>query len=128
MYLKDFDKWTQLKKKINDRKNAPFAQQRDIWWCYFGVNVGAEEDGKNQLFERPVLIIKVLSKTTSRIVPLTSKIKEDSNHFAIKFGKRQGSAILSHMKTIDTKRLSRKLARLDTIQFNLVIERLKDTL
>lgn len=32
--------------------------EREIWWCSLGVNIGFEQDGTNDLFERPVLVIK----------------------------------------------------------------------
>ena len=32
--------------------------KKDIWWVSVGVNVGFEEDGKNDNFVRPVLVLK----------------------------------------------------------------------
>ncbi|MFA5871014.1 MAG: hypothetical protein WC842_03995 [Candidatus Paceibacterota bacterium] len=57
-YKKDFDSWNIQKKKINTREKVIFCNIREIWWCSLGVNIGSEEDGKNELFERPVLILK----------------------------------------------------------------------
>lgn len=126
--MKDFDLWNNLKKKINERIKAPFANQRDIWWCSIGVNVGTEEDGKNEIFERPGLVISVINKDTIRIAPLTSKIKNDKHNIAISYGETKGSVILSQVKTISTKRLSRKMTRLDKTQFEKVIEKFKECL
>lgn len=125
---KDFDTWNLLKKQIDTRSNTPFANKRDIWWCSLGLNIGSEEDGKNELFERPVLVLTVFSKTMIRVAPLTSTSREDAHHVPIFYNERQGSVILSQIKTISTKRLSRKLARLPVSQFEHVIDHLKQCL
>jgi len=124
---KDFDSWNQIKKKVQDRKDI-FCNAREIWWCALGLNVGSEEDGKNELFERPILIIKVFNHQMIRVAPLTSKQKDDAHHFAITYDGRSGSIILSQTKTISTKRLSRKLCRLDKTQFELVVHALQNAL
>lgn len=126
MQTKDFDTWNTLKKKVDGRTNIPFANQRDIWWCSLGVNVGSEEDGKNELFERPVLVLKVFSKTMLRVAPLTSKERNDVYHIPISYNGTRGSVILSQIKTISTKRLSRKLTRLDIGQFQNIIDKTKE--
>ncbi len=56
--IKDFENWNKLKQKLESRKNIPTFKEREIWWCSIGVNIGCEEDGKNQLFNRPILIIR----------------------------------------------------------------------
>ena len=105
---KDFDNWNEFKKVLNEKQNIPFANSREIWWCSVGLNIGTEEDGKNELFERPIIILRVLNKNTLRIAPLTSKEKSDDHHFLISYHNRTGSVILSQIKTISSKRLSRK--------------------
>lgn len=57
-----------------------------------------------------------------RVAPLTSKHRDDDHHVTIKYNNRTGSVILSQIKTISTKRLSRKLCRLDEVQFGKVID------
>ena len=124
---KEFDSWNKKKKSINLKSKNIFCNQREIWWCSIGLNVGSEEDGKNELFERPVLIVDVFNRDMLRIVPLTSKNKIDLFHVQITYNDRFGSAIISQMKTISSKRLSRKLCRLDTIQFDEVRRKIKDS-
>ena len=57
---KDFDKWNELKKKIDTREdieeNEIFIKNRQIWWCSIGLNVGSEQNGHGEVFERPVLV------------------------------------------------------------------------
>lgn len=117
---KDFDKWNEVKKHIDFRDVGPFCNTREIWWCSLGLNVGSEEDGKNDLYERPVLVIKVFNRHILRAVPLTGRQKDDEYHVGISYNGRSGSVILSQMKTISSKRLSRKLCRLDKKQFEVV--------
>ena len=125
---KDFDSWNKIKKQVDERKINIFCNQREIWWCSLGLNVGSEEDGKNELFERPVLIINVFNKDMLRVAPLTSKNKEDKNHISIIYSGRTGAVIVSQAKTISSKRLSRKLCRLNREQFSKVMEGLKNNL
>ena len=122
---KDFDQWNNLKKVLNEKINVPFANSREIWWCSLGINIGTEEDGKNELFERPIIILKVLNKNTLRVAPLTSKSKSDEHHFSISYHNRVGSVILSQIKTISSKRLSRKLTRLDKEQFEKLMDKIR---
>lgn len=127
MNLEHFDLWNEQKKRIN-RRNSVFCNIRDIWWCTLGLNIGSEQNGKNDIFERPVLVIRVFSKGICRIIPLTSSVKNDKHHLHITYENTEGSLILSQMRTISTKRLSRKMCRLDVIQFNLTILKLKNSL
>ena len=125
---KDFDKWNLLKKEINDKDNIDiFCNQREIWWCSLGLNIGSEEDGKNELFERPILILKVFNKRILRVAPLTSSYKNDEHHFGIKYNSREGSVILSQIKTISSCRLSRKLCRLEEKQFLKILEKIRNS-
>ena len=61
---KDFDKWNLEKKSIHSNQEFPFYNEREIWWCSLGVNVGFEQDGTGQKFDRPVLVIKGFNKNT----------------------------------------------------------------
>ena len=52
---KDFIKWSKVKERVNDLDSSHiYFQERKIWWCYLGLNVGTEEDGKGDYFMRPV--------------------------------------------------------------------------
>jgi mRNA interferase MazF len=117
---KDFDGWNILKKKIEER-NIIYCNEREIWWCSIGENIGSETSGKNQLFERPVLILRVYNSQQIVIVPLSSRQKKDRFHQRIFFAGEYGWCILSQVKTISTKRLRRKFFRVDRKQFKQVI-------
>ena len=55
MHAKDFDRWNEKKKHVEATERIFYVKEREIWWCMLGVNVGREIDGKNDVFERPVL-------------------------------------------------------------------------
>ena len=117
---KDFDRWNTLKKNLENRPPI-FCNTREIWWCSIGANVGAEASGKNELFERPVLVLKMYSTESILVAPLTSKSKNDPYHIRIAYGDRMGWLILSHARTISPKRLQRKLYRIGKKQHREVL-------
>ena len=48
---KDFDAWNKQKILLeNTQRNISF-HEREIWWCSLGLNIGDEQDRKNELFE-----------------------------------------------------------------------------
>ncbi len=59
---KDFDTWNTQKKSIDSELISLPYQERDIWWCSVGVNIGYEEDGHGKRAERPVLIVRGFSR------------------------------------------------------------------
>ncbi|MFA7308472.1 MAG: hypothetical protein WC045_00185 [Patescibacteria group bacterium] len=67
----EFSKWNNLKIPIAERKKFPQFSEREIWWCSIGKNVGHECDGKNELFERPVLVLKKFNRDTFLGMPIT---------------------------------------------------------
>jgi len=119
----DFDNWNELKKKINSR-NPIYVSKRDIWFCSVGLNVGSEQSGKHELFERPVLVIKKVSANTFIGVPLTSNKKKGSWYVEIE--STQSSAIISQVKLFDTRRLARKINVISVEEFEIIKNKLKN--
>jgi mRNA-degrading endonuclease toxin of MazEF toxin-antitoxin module len=71
------------------------------------MNVGHEYNGKNQNFERPVLIILKINATTAWALPITTKIKDDASRLDLK---GVGSQIaLQHLRFISSRRLLRRI-------------------
>ena len=103
---KDFDSWNKIKKETHSNNIPPLFSECEVWWCYLGVNIGTEEDGKGQDYLRPVLILRKFNKNMFYGLPITSKIKDDDFHIYINSGDVKGSIILSQMRLIDSKRLS----------------------
>jgi mRNA-degrading endonuclease toxin of MazEF toxin-antitoxin module len=119
---KDFDKWNELKKNINNR-DPIYVSEREVWFCSVGLNVGSEQDGKNEVYERPVLVIKKITSNTFVGVPLTSNKKKGSWYISI--DSMESSAIITQIKLFDTRRLTRKMKSIPINEFELVKEAIR---
>jgi mRNA interferase MazF len=122
----DFADWAKLKSTIHFHhdENKIYFKNREIWWASLGVNIGKEENGKNGRFERPVLILNKINKYTLIIVPLSSKIKQDRFHYQLFVNNRFESVLIFQVRTISSKRLSRKIGCLDKISFQEVKDKI----
>ena len=125
---KDHDSWTVLKKKIDSFEQRVLFQEREIWWCSSGLNVGHEQDGKGVSFRRPVLIIKKFNTSVCWAIALTTSPKENPYQLHIMFSGRISQVILSQFKLIDEKRLIKKIAKLSELQFSEIKKALAELL
>lgn len=114
---KNFQDWHKLKEKLDARKKRLFCNEREIWFCSLGINIGYEQDGKHNFFERPVIIFKMFNKEMFWGIPLTTKDKISKHHFSFIHKKRKQSIIISQLKLFDTKRLLRKMGYLSKKDF-----------
>ena len=80
---KDFDKWNIHKTDINNKNKNKLYHKRQIWWCSLGMNVGFEQDGTGEEYDRPVLILRGFSKQVCWIVPLTTSRKVNPFHISV---------------------------------------------
>lgn len=111
---KDFDAWNSEKKVIHHSDSAPLCHEREIWFCAVGLNVGFEQDGTGTKYDRLILVIKGFNKRTFFGVTLTGHKKEKWPYYSIgQVAGRDASVNLSQVRTIDTKRLIRKITTLD---------------
>lgn len=117
------DDWNKLQKELSDKTAPIFCNTREIWWCSLGMNIGTELYGKNNLFERPALVLKVYNKETILVAPLTSKFKAGKYYASVTFGEVVSRAVLSQVRTISTKRLSRKIGRIAKENFQEVLDK-----
>ena len=87
-------------------------------WAYrvTGTDGDHEQNGKNYLFERPILILKKFNKRLVLGIFLTSKYKDNVFNFSLD-SKKGKNAIISQIKTLSTKRLTRKIMRLGNKKF-----------
>ena len=102
----EFNNWNRLKQNINTKNVKINIKERSIYFISMGQNIGTESYGKGELFLRPVIVYKKLSKNNFLGIPLTSKVKEGSYYFTFnrKNGK-QNSAMLNQIKVFDSKRV-----------------------
>lgn len=126
---KDFDRWNSKKKNFDSDEKIPFYNEREIWWCSLGVNIGFEQDGTGDNFDRPILVIKGFNKNTFLSIGLTGKKKVGKYYFYLgKVEGRDSTAILSQIRLIDTKRLIRKIETLNEETFSKLQEEIKKTI
>jgi mRNA interferase MazF len=124
---KDFDRWNKEKKNIHNDGSNKFYKAKEIWWCSLGLNVGFEQDGTNESYQRPVLVIKGFSRQVCLAVALTTSKKKNPYHISVGIIDGQESfAILSQIRLIDTKRFTDRLLVLDTKTFNIIRKAIKD--
>ncbi|HLG90915.1 MAG TPA: type II toxin-antitoxin system PemK/MazF family toxin [Candidatus Saccharimonadales bacterium] len=124
MHTKDYNKWNDKKKLIQAGEFQRFVHEREIWWCSLGINIDDEEDGKNEQFERPVLIIKKFNRHIVLAVPLTTKPKNNKYYFNFEHDGIQFSAIMSQLRLLSTKRFSRRIRRINKNLFTEIREKI----
>jgi mRNA interferase MazF len=117
-----YDSWNNLKKSLSEKQRTYF-NKGEIWFVSLGKNIGDEEDGKNENFERPVVIIRKFNNNIFLGVPLTSQDKEGK--FYQKLESFKAIAILSQVRLFDAKRLLRKIGKLDGSELNLLKENVR---
>jgi mRNA interferase MazF len=129
MHIKDFQGWHEVKQEIDKASHLPTFNEREIWWCSVGVNVGHEIDGKSRFYNRPVLIVKKFNARLFWGVALSTQIKQDKHYFLIDFHGKKQSVMLSHLRLYDTKRLhSERMGKLPHKQFEAVKAALRELL
>jgi mRNA interferase MazF len=121
-YFKDFDAWNEYAKKLNKNQFDGYFRSREIWWCALGTNIGSEQDGKNEYFERPVIILKKMKSDLALIAPVTSKISYHKDRVSAIIIGKNSQILLSQVKVVNEKRLLRRIGylKIDVFQQTLM--------
>ncbi|MDO8493392.1 MAG: type II toxin-antitoxin system PemK/MazF family toxin [bacterium] len=108
---KDFKKWHAQKQEVEKERPRVFFDEREIWSCYLGENVGFEQDGRGEEFLRPTVILKKFNNEVMWVIPLTRTKKKGKYYFSFSFGDETdiSTAILSQIRLVDAKRLKYKM-------------------
>jgi hypothetical protein len=88
--MENFDLWNQVKQITDKKENKVGFKEREIFWLRLGKNIGAEEYGKGNEFQRPVLIIKKLTSNIFVGLPLTSTLKNNDYFHTIEYNTKKG--------------------------------------
>jgi len=118
--VKEFYKWYTLKEQLHNGKKEQYFKERDIFWASIGVNIGYEQDGKGEIFSRPVLVVKKYNKNIFFGVPLSTKIKDGTFFFTFTLNEKLSSALLVQGRIYDTKRLENKIGKIEQKDFELL--------
>ncbi len=128
--IDDFDLWNYKKKEINNKiiPTSFHYYEREVWWCSIGKNIGSEENGKNEYFERPIIIFRIFGSETLWALPLTSReIKPESRkEIEIMLNNHKQTVDLAQIRLISSKRLLRYAGIVDFGDFQIIRKNLKD--
>ncbi|MFH1402543.1 MAG: type II toxin-antitoxin system PemK/MazF family toxin, partial [Patescibacteria group bacterium] len=81
--------------------------------------------GKNN--GRPVLILKGLGQNTCLVIPLTASSKKHAMRiFLGNVENKNASAIISQIRTVDTKRFVNKIGKISVEKFKEIRKAVKD--
>lgn len=123
--MKDFDSWNKEKKRLeNVTHDTLVFHEREIWWCSIGLNLGDEQDGKNDLFERPVLVLKKFNNKVAWILPMSTKAKKGAYYHNLEYEGRIFTVILSQLRLTSVKRFRRFIRKISPHQFSLIQDKL----
>ena len=112
-----YDQWNEQKKRLQATEVRRLFNQRDLWWCALGCNIGDETQGKGKNFARPVLIYRKFNAHLFLGFPLTTKIKDNIHYHTFEFRGRKQALMLSQPRVLDAKRLIDRMGRLPETQF-----------
>ncbi|MCK4554480.1 type II toxin-antitoxin system PemK/MazF family toxin [Candidatus Parcubacteria bacterium] len=126
--MKNFQDWHKLKSDLHKQKRAVYFRKKEIWWCSLGLNIGFEQDGKNNNFERPILVLRKFNNDILLVLPLTSRNKTGKYYFQIRYNDKTYSIILSQIRLISSKRLLRRIKKIDRDIFEEIREKVKKLL
>ena len=124
--MKKFNQWNKIKQKLHKANKQIYFRKKEIWWCSLGINIGYEQDGKNNNFERPVLIIKKFNKNVLWILPLTKAEKINNKYyFQLNQNRENSFVILSQIRLISSNRLLRKMRKMRQNEFQQIKNKIK---
>jgi mRNA interferase MazF len=124
MNPEDIDKTLRLevwsKRKVRTHlavRGKLYFEEREIWWSCLGENIGNEINGKHDVFERPVIILKKLSADILMAIPVTTKLRSGSWFYAFNVEGQPRRAVLAQIRVISTKRLIRRMGAMSMEDF-----------
>ncbi|SMP89830.1 mRNA interferase MazF [Epsilonproteobacteria bacterium SCGC AD-311-C15] len=124
--MKQYDAWNEVKKDIGVAEDDIYFKERDIFWAKLGQNVGFEQNGKGNEFTRPVIVLKKYSKNMLLAIPLSTTPRDGSFFFQFEFQNNISTALLVQNKLISSKRLAKKIGKIDKVNFEKLKEKLID--
>jgi len=117
----NFNKWNEVKKQVHKKVNNVGFKEREIFWVRLGQNIGSEEYGKGNEFQRPVLIVRKLTRDIFFGVPLTSTLKDNDYFHSFTYQTKKdvinNSAMILQLKTFDKNRLMTRIGMINKNDF-----------
>lgn len=120
-FIKNFDSWNEYQKQLETKQSPLFDtktkkflfHQREIWYASVGVNIGTEICGKNEHFERPVLVIRKSGRHFVGLLLTSEKPNNPAFYYDISYQNKDKfiveSYILLNPLSLDILQLRRKI-------------------
>ncbi len=77
--MKKFDEWNEVKKKIESKKSV-YTKEGEIYYASLGENIGFEQNGKGDIFLRPIVVYKKFGKDSILAMPLSTRVKNKEHY------------------------------------------------
>jgi len=116
-------------RKQNINASVPkdvFFKEREVWWCSIGLSVGFEENGKGELFRRPVLVLKRYGPRIFLGIPLSRTRKKGTFYYPLGLLDGNSTCLLTHVRLFDSRRLTQKMATIEKEDFQNIRKALRD--
>jgi mRNA interferase MazF len=126
--MKKFNEWNEVKKQLDCKEKYITPKEREVYWASIGENVGFEQNGKGDIFSRPVLIVKRFSKNIFFGIPLSTQPKEGSFFYGFELNGEKSTALVVQGRLFDTRRLENRIGMIGKEDFENIKLRIKDLL
>jgi len=103
--IKRFIDWIITKIIIDKKERLLEIKEGEVDWCSLGENVGDEENGKGEIFRRPVLIFKKFNNNIFWGIPMSTKLNDNKYYVRVVLKDLEQSAMVSQLRVLDSKRL-----------------------
>lgn len=124
----DFNRWNFQKKALNEHNEIlrSYPYEKEVRFCFLGKNIGNEQNGGDDDFSRPVLIIKKFNNSMFWVLPLSTKQKDLDFYynFTDPFNHRV-SVVLAQLRFISIKRVGRRMYRIPDSDFGHITSKLR---
>lgn len=119
---KIFEQWSFYKQQLDARDiSRLYYKEREIWFCSIGINVGWEEDGKNETFDRPVIILKKYWPSLFLGVPCSSADSRHARLYKIQEADAEFLVLISQMRVFDARRLRRRIYKINRASYEILM-------
>ncbi len=126
-YVKNFDNWNLLKKKIDKEHKTPVCRPGDIRWVLLGVNIGSEIDGKGDSFNRPCIVVDIFSDKLILVFPMSTKLKKLAGYIPIElFDGKRVSVCIHQARVISPKRILKRITTISDNKLKILKENYKE--
>lgn len=116
--MQQYDNWNEVKQLTQKTNKKVFFKERDIFWSKIGENIGYEQNGKGDKFQRPVLVVRKYSNDMFLGIPLSTTLREGSFFYQFNFLEDQiSTALLVQAKLFSSKRFIKKIGKINNTNF-----------